>query len=166
MLRCLAFVLSLLLACIPVAWADSMEYEELYFDLLDRTAGPEYDVEFFELPIAVQHLYLAAIFDMEIQNGGIVQYFVNCGSESATQLGQSLRVIGLAPMAELYEEFLAAQEIDPNDLSGFKCESVDDFIALCERYPESNTFDDAYMERWQALDFNAAMLAYAEENLR
>ena len=53
MLRCLAFVLSLLLACIPVAWADSMEYEELYFDLLDRTAGPEYDAEFFELPIAV-----------------------------------------------------------------------------------------------------------------
>ena len=166
MLRCLACILSLLLGCIPIAAADSMEYEKLYFELLNRTAGPEYDAEFSRLPDAVQNLYLAAIFDMEIMNGGIVQYFANCGPESAMQLSQSLRAIGLEPMAALYDDFLATHEIDPSDLSAFKCESAEDFSSLYERYPESEAFDNTYVELWQALDFNAVMLAYAEENLR
>ena len=166
MLRCLACVLSLLLGCIPVAAADSIEYEELYFDLLDRTSGPEYDAEFANLPEAVQNLYLAAILDMEIQNGGILQYMANCGPESAVQVSQSLRAIGLEPIAELYDEFLAGHAIDPMDLSAFICESVEDSIALYESYPESDAFDNDYMQLWQALNFNAAMLAYAVENLQ
>ena len=166
MLRCLICVIVLLLACIPAAAADSMEYEELYFDLLGRTGGPESDAEFIELPVEVQNLYLAAILDMEIQNGGLLQYFANCGPESAARVSESLRAIGLEAMADLYDEFLAGHEINPMDLSAFECESVEDFIALCERYPESDDFDNAYMELWQALDFNAAMLAYAEENMR
>ena len=166
MLRCLACILSMLLSCIPVAAEDSMEYEALYFELLNRTAGPEYDAEFAQLPEAVQNLYLAAIFDMEIMNGGLVQYLVNCGPESASQVSKSLCAIGLEPMAALYDEFLATHEIDPGDLSGFKCKSVEDFTSLYKRYPESDDFDNTYVELWQALDFNTAMLAYAEENLR
>ena len=166
MLRCVACVLLLLLGCMPFAAADSMEYEELYFELLDRTGGPEFDEAFPELPLPVRNLYLAAVFDMEIQNGGLLQYFANCGSESASQLSQSLRAVGLEPMAKLYDEFLAVHEIDASDLSDFHCASVEDFIALCTRYPESGTFDDAYMELWQTLDFNSVMLAYAAENLQ
>jgi len=166
MLRYLACALALLLGCMSVAAADSMDYEALCFDLLDQTAGPEYDAEFDDLPEIIQNLYLAAILDMEIQNGGLLQYFVNCGPESASRVSQSLRAIGLEAMADLYDEFLAGHEINPMDLSAFECESVEDFIALCERYPESDDFDNAYMELWQALDFNAAMLAYAEENMR
>ena len=165
MLRYLACALALLLGCMSVAAADSMDYEALCFDLLDRTAGPEYDAEFADLPESVQNLYLAAIFDMEIQNGGLLQYFANCGEESATRVSKSLRAIGLEAMADLYDEFLAGHAIDPEDLSAFECESMEDFIALYERYPETDAFDNAYMELWQALDFNAAMLAYAEEIL-
>lgn len=166
MLRYLACALILLLGCMSIAAADSLEYEELYFDLLDRTAGPEYDAEFAELPESVQNLYLAAIFDMEIQNGGLLQYLANCGPESASQVSKSLCAIGLEPISALYDEFLSKHRVDPNDLSAFKCESPEDFIVLCRNYPESDAFDNAYMELWQTLNFNAVMLAYAAENLR
>jgi len=166
MLRCLICVIVLLLACIPAAAADSMEYEELYFDLLGRTGGPESDAEFIELPVEVQNLYLAAILDMEIQNGGLLQYFANCGPESAARVSESLRAIGLESIAALYDAFLSDHQIDPNDLSAFSCETAEDFSALYRRYPEADAFDDAYMQQWQALDFNAVMLAYAAENLQ
>ncbi len=136
------------------------DYEELYFSLLDITAGPGDDIQFDTLPESAQVMYVAAILDMEVQNGGLCQFFVNCGSSYATRVIDSLQMIGLEPMGILYESFLSDNQIDPTDLSSFQTDTIDDFIAQYERYPYDN-FDNAYVELWGKLDFNNVMLRYA-----
>lgn len=137
-----------------------MEYETLYFFLLDITLGPEADEQFHSLPECLQALYITAIFDMEIQNGGLCQFFVNCGSTYAAKITESLHVIGLEPMEVLYKSFLSDHQIDSSDLSSFQSDSIDNIIAQYERYPY-DSFDSAYIDLWDALDFNEVMLQYA-----
>jgi hypothetical protein len=136
------------------------DYEDLYFAILDITAGPGDDPQFDLLPGAAQAMYIAAIFDMEVLNGGLCQFFVNCGSSYATKVADVLQMIGLEPMGILYESFLSDHKIDPADLSSFKSDTIDDFTAQYERYP-FDSFDNAYVALWEELDFNNAMLRYA-----
>lgn len=136
------------------------DYEDLYFSILDITAGPEDEAQFDSLSESAQAMYIAAIFDMEVQNGGLCQFFVNCGPSYAEKVGDTLKMIGLEPMGVLYESFLSDNQIDPTDLDSFRSNTVDDFIAQYERYP-FDSFDDAYMDLWGELDFHNAMLRYA-----
>lgn len=136
------------------------DYEELYFSLLDITAGPGDDTQFDTLPESAQAMYVAAILDMEVQNGGLCQFFANCGSSYATRVVDSLQMIGLEPMGILYESFLSDNQIDPTDLSSFQTDTIDGFIAQYERYPYDN-FDNAYVEMWDNLNFANVMLRYA-----
>ena len=161
-----------LLACLCLpAGAECMdealyeEYEALCSRLLERCSGPENAAEFAALPRETQQLCIVADFDMEIQNGGICQYFANCGQNSAALVSQSLRAIGLEPLAQLYDSFLLAQKIDPEDLSGFECDSVEEFAAIYAGYPESDAFDEAYMELRTELEFSRTMLEYAKAHL-
>ena len=156
--------------CLPAA-AECMdealyeEYEEFYSRLMECCSGPENASEFAALPRETQQLYIVAGFDMEIQNGGIGQYFANCGQNSAALVSQSLRAIGLEPLAQLYDSFLLAQKIDPADLSGFECDSVEELAAIYAGYPESDAFDEAYMELRTELEFNRTILEYAKVHL-
>ena len=136
-------------------------YEELYFRLLDRTAGPGEDEAFDSLPEALRGMFVAAIFDMEIQNGGLCQFFANEGLAMAPLVGTSLRLLGLAPMAELYEGFARENGLDLAHLDGFQCETVEDFCEMYTQY-SFDPFDEEYMRLWKSLDFNARMLDFAE----
>lgn len=139
------------------------DYEDLYFAILDITAGPGDDAQFDSLPGSAQAMYIAAMFDMEVQNGGLCQFFVNCGSPYAERVADSLKAIGLEPMGILYESFLSDNQIDLADLSSFQSDTAEDFTAQYGRYPFDN-FDSAYMDLWEKLDFNNAMLRYANNH--
>ena len=126
-----------------------------------RTHGRSDDDEQFDLlPGSAQAMYIAAMFDMEVQNGGLCQFFVNCGSPHAQRVADSLKAIGLEPMGILYESFLSDNQIDPSDLSSFQCETAEDYAAQYGRYPFDN-FDSPYTDLWEKLRFNDAMLLYA-----
>lgn len=137
------------------------EYDDLYMQILELTAGPD-DEAFDLLPASAQAIYVVAILDMEVQNGGLLQFFTNCDSSYATKVAESLRAVGLEEMAVLYESFLAEHHIALNDLSAFQVASLEDFSALYSAYPFFNDFDDAYMALWESLDFNGRMLDFAE----
>lgn len=140
------------------------DYEELYFYLLDSTPGP-HDESFAALPGPVQQMYVAAILDMEIQNGGLCQFFVNCGTDYAPLTAAALRAVGVEPMAELYEAFLSDNDISMEDAAAFEIvnftmDDMDRYAALAKSYP-FDAFDDAYMSLWESLHFEQAMLDYA-----
>ena len=145
---------------VPVRFTD---YEELYFAILDITAGPETDTHFDSLPGPAQALYIAAILDMEVQNGGLCQFFINGGSVYAARAAQSLQEVGLAPMKTLYESFVSENQIDPAEFDTFHSDKVDAFLTLYDRYPFDD-FDDAYMKLWEELDFNNLMPQYANDH--
>ena len=139
------------------------DYEDLYFSILDLTAGPEDDAQFESLPEPAQAMYIVAILDMEVQNGGLCQFFVNCGSAYAVRTTDSLKAIGLEPMRILYESFLSDHQIDPTDLLSFQSDTEEAFIAQYDRYPFDD-FDDAYVDLWEKLNFEEIMLQYANDH--
>ncbi len=139
------------------------DYEDLYFSILDLTAGPEDDAQFESLTEPAQAMYIVAILDMEVQNGGLCQFFVNCGSAYAARTISSLQTIGLEPMGILYESFLLDHQIDPTELSSFQIDTAEEFITQYERYP-FDEFDNAYMDLWESLDFEKVMLQYANDH--
>ena len=50
------------------------EYEELYFNILEQCGEPG-TPGFAAQPQAVRNLFVVMIFDMEIQNGGVAQFY-------------------------------------------------------------------------------------------
>ena len=71
------------------------EYEELYFSIIEQSGEPG-TPDFETHPKSLQSLFVALMFDMEIQNGGIAQFFWNCGSVYAKLVPDALREIGKA----------------------------------------------------------------------
>ena len=89
----------------PTASAEQ-DYDDLYVRILGLSAvGPAYDEDFDDLPEAAQALYVAAIFDMEMRCGGLCTFFCNEGPAVATRVSDSLRLLGLDPIADAYEDF-------------------------------------------------------------
>ena len=124
------------------------EYDDLYFDILDITAGPDDDPNFSSLPEAARCLYFAALLDMEILNGGLQQFFENCANASALPISQGLRTVGLTEMADLYDAFTAGQGVDVSHPSELSAAATDEF-------------DDAYVNLWEKCNFQKIMLEYA-----
>jgi hypothetical protein len=137
------------------------DYEELYFAILDLTSGPDDDADFNSLPESGQALYIVAILDMEILNGGLVQFFANYGSAYALRTPDALRTIGLDEIAAAYESCLSTHQIVPDDLTAFKTDSIEAFGALYETYPLDD-FDEHYVALRESLDFDSSMMSFAQ----
>ena len=138
-------------------------YDQLYFAILNITEGPGYDLQFDSLPEAAQALYVIAIFDAEIQNGGLCQFFHNCGSAYATRVEDSLRAIGLEPIEAIYASFISDHQIDTADLSSFQGGTIESFVSQYARYPYDE-FDNTYVSLWEELDFPSKMAQYTNDH--
>jgi len=83
-------------------------------------------------------------FDMEVQNGGLCQFFVNSGDVVAPYLRIALEAVGAERHQVLFDNFVREYDIDINDLSSFHITSIDEYQEQYERYP-FNEFDEAYI---------------------
>ena len=166
MKRVLCLLLLLLLLC-PAASARE-DYDDLYVRILGLSAGgPTYDEGFDALPEAAQALYVAAIYDMELRCGGVCTFFCNEGPAVATRVPDSLRLLGLDPMADAYEDFVEDNEIDLTTLAQFDIDFyengdgfAEEYAALWASYPFDD-FDQAYLDQWEKLNFAGRMLDFA-----
>lgn len=135
------------------------DYENLYLALTGRTNGPDGE-EFETIPKEAQHLFIASVLDMEIQNGGLCQFFVNYGPAYAKRAEESLRAVGFEKIADAYKRFVAEQGIDLTALHEFRAETAEQFSALYGLYPY-DAFDDEYMKLRRTLEFEERILEYA-----
>ncbi len=95
------------------------------------------------LPQAAQAFYVAYCYEMEMENGGLCQYFVNSSRELAPMLPAALSEIGAAGHKALFDAFVRDNGIDVNDLSSFVSDDVEGYVAQTERYPFDD-FDNAF----------------------
>ena len=95
------------------------------------------------LPQAAQAFYVAYCYEMEMENGGLCQYFVNSSRELAPMLPAALGEIGAADHKALFDAFVRDNGIDVNDLSSFVSDDVEGYLAQTERYPFDD-FDNAF----------------------
>lgn len=87
--------------------------------------------------------YAVNYLEMEVNNGGLCQFFVNSSRIVAPVVGEYMGIIGAIEHQKLYEEFIETHQIDTNDLSSFDCETVEIFQAQYDRYP-FDEYDDAF----------------------
>lgn len=90
-------------------------------------------------------LFCINCFDMEIQNGGLCQFFVNPSCVMAPFVSEYLEAIGANDHKKLFDDFVAQNQIDLTDLSSFEIDDVSEYESQTERYPFDD-FDDAYCD--------------------
>lgn len=89
--------------------------------------------------------YAVNYLEMEVNNGGLCQFFVNSSRIVAPVVSEYMGILGATEHQKLYDTFIARHRIDVNDLSSFDCRTVDAFQAQYERYPFEE-YDNAFYE--------------------
>jgi hypothetical protein len=90
-------------------------------------------------------VFVLHTFDMEVQNGGLCQFFVNSSRCAAPYVSEALAAVGAEDHRKLFDEFIAANHINVNDLDSFRVSSVRGFRKQTKRF-DFDAFDDRYYE--------------------
>lgn len=89
--------------------------------------------------------YAINYLEMEVNNGGICQFFVNSSRIVAPVVSDYMGIIGASEHKKLYDTFIKKYQINTYDLSSFDCETVEVFQSQYERYP-FDEYDNAFYE--------------------
>lgn len=114
----------------------------------------------------VQHLYrIASDYEMEMQNGGLCQYFANAPASDADMLPEALEALGASKHTAQFLAFLSDNGIGPEERNSFSLDFdgnwAEEYENLCSRYPF-----DAYDEQFYALpELSGFLTAYARANI-
>lgn len=108
--------------------------------------------------------YVINYYDMEVQNGGLCQFFVNSSRTTAPFVYESLKKIGAENHAELYQNFLDDNEISPNDLSSFDVFNLEEFDRQNKRYP-FDAFDEAYYALYEKETLSDMTIEYVKAHI-
>ncbi len=137
----------------------SLEEEDFYDAVACISEDASYDLQDPRVREEHKILYTLTKFEMEVNNGGLCQFFVNSSRECAPYVGKALAAIGADGLKALYEGFIAENKIDVRDLSSFDIASVEEYEAQTERY-DFDAFDDRFYEdellHQQILDYAKA----------
>ncbi|MBQ3182902.1 MAG: DUF4375 domain-containing protein [Clostridia bacterium] len=106
-------------------------------------------------------VYILNMFDMEIQNGGLCQFFVNSSRELAPYVDECLKTVGAEDQRVLFSEFAKVNQIDLNNLESFEISNVLEFQAQTQRY-DFDSFDRAYMKLTPLKDY---IVSYIKANI-
>lgn len=94
---------------------------------------------------AEKNFYICQYYEMEVDNGGLCQFFVNSSRNATPYLSDCLEAIGAADHKKLFDSFIHDNMIDLNDLSSFIIYKDKDYYKLLEKYP-FDCFDDSFYE--------------------
>ena len=108
--------------------------------------------------------YIVNYFDMEVQNGGLCQFFVNSSRDVAPYVVESLNAIGAINYKILLNDFVEEHNINLSDLDSFMIEDVEEFEAQTKRYPFDD-FDDKYYELYEKEPLEDLLISYAKKHL-
>lgn len=89
--------------------------------------------------------YAVNYLEMEVNNGGLCQFFVNSSRMVAPIVSEYMGIIDATEHKKLYDTFIEKHQINLFDLSSFDCETVETFQSQYERYP-FDEYDDAFYE--------------------
>ncbi len=126
--------------------SDDDLFETIYFQNIDIAEKAEdEDKELEQFTGARKTVYVLGLFDSEIQNGGLCQFFVNSTRVVAPLVSEALKEVGAVEHSNLFEEFITINNIDVCDLESFKIFSVRGYKKQTKRF-DFDSFDDKYYE--------------------
>ena len=139
----------------------AMEDEELYDAAACMSQDGVIEIDDPKLPEALVNIYALTKFEMEVNNGGLCQFFVNLSGECAPYVSRALDAAGAPELREHYDNFLRDNQIDPRDLSGFKLTRIEDYAEQENRF-DYDSFDDAF---YADSKLHGQIIAYIRENV-
>ncbi len=131
----------------------------LYSVVFGQVPYPD-DPAFMDYPETVRSIWVVLSFDMEIQNGGVNQFFFNKGTYCARLLPDALRATGLNEIADLYEAFITDNGITLEQIESIRDPDSDSMDILDSA--DCDAFDHAYDQIRRDTDFDRRVLDYAD----
>ena len=136
--------------------------DEKFYDAIECVCEDAvYDIKAPELTQEQIFVYSLIQFEIEVNNGGLCQFFVNSSSECAPYISQALEAVGAASLKTLYDDFIRENQIDVNDLSSFKIDDVEEYEAQTERF-DFDSFDDHF---YDDADLHQQIIDYARKHI-
>lgn len=142
--------------------SDDEIFDAIYYQNLDITENAE-DTE-DELALfsgARRIVYILNLYDAEVQNGGLCQFFVNSSRAVAPYVAEALEVVGAKEHLAHFTEFVDTNQINTSDLSSFMVRSTRGFIKQTKRFDF-----DAFDEKYYGLPaLQEAVISYIKANI-
>lgn len=168
-ISCLLLALLLLISLAACSFHPLMSKEKLltlddddFFEaMMLRCMEPPNGIRNFSATHEQKTYYTLMNFLLEVENGGLCQFFVNTSGECAPYVSDSLEEVGELALKNRYDDFIADNQIDVNNLSFFQIEGRRDFEALANMY-DFDSFDDAFYEDQTLYQ---TIIDYARENI-
>lgn len=109
-----------------------------------------------------QRVFFAVyLLEMEVNNGGLCQFFVNSSRMVAPIVSECMGMIGATEHKRLYDTFVEKHQINLYDLSSFDSETVEVFQSQYERYP-FNEYDDKFCDLEPLQSY---LIAFVKKNI-
>ena len=125
---------------------DEQLFETVYLQNVDLVYSyPDEDTAFQQIKSEYRIVFTVSVFDMEIQNGGLCQFFVNSPETLASHVNEYLKIVGAEEHQKLFADFVRENHIDLNNLQSFRISDIEEFSQQSERY-DFEVFDKAYSE--------------------
>ena len=83
--------------------------------------------------------------EIEVNNGGLCQFFVNSSRMVAPLVSEYMGIIGADQHKKLYDDFVNKNGIDLTELSFFDVNKAEEFEEKTEKYP-FDEYDDAFYD--------------------
>ena len=139
----------------------ALEDEDFYEAICCLCDDAVYDIKAVGLTKEQIFAYSLYMFEMEVNNGGLCQFFVNSSSECAPFIGEALEAIGATELKSLFEQFMKDNDIDVTDLSSFKITYVEEYEAQTERF-DFDKFDNSFYDNE---NFHQQIIDYFRANV-
>ena len=128
----------------------ALDDEELFDAVNTRT---ENKVESFEdsadgfnsLNDSQKVFYALNWLEMEVNDGGLCQFFVNSSRIVAPLVSEYMGIVGAHAHKKMFDDFVKKNNINLNELSFFDIEKIEEFEEKAESYPFDD-YDEAYYE--------------------
>ncbi len=99
--------------------------------------------------------------EIEVNNGGLCQFFINSSRMVAPLVSEYMATIGAEEHKRLYDGFLEKYKINPADVSSFASNDWEELEKRYERYPFGE-YDDAF---YDMEPLETYLTKFARENL-
>lgn len=113
--------------------------DEIISTLLMQLGAEDFD----NLNESQKVVYTAAALEMEVLNGGMVQFLSNEAKSAAPYVCQALEKLGAEEHLSILQQMLEQNKVDLNDLSAFVTDDLEVFSKLYDQY-DFEAFDSAY----------------------
>ena len=141
---------------------DDKLFEAVYFQNLDLVESfADEDIALSQISPARRTVYILSMFDMEIQNGGLRQFFVNSSRFLAPYVDECLEDVGAKAHRQLLDEFISNNKIDLHNLDSFRISNIEEYTAQTESY-NFDAFDNSYCELTALPEY---IVAYIKANI-